>query len=131
MSVILFEDIDNVDAAIGVKAGLDKDSKKVTLDGLLNAIDGVQRGASKRILIATTNYPEKLVPSLRRCRLPVAPRSEASTVQVPVWPCDRAMSVRVYPVAGVDAWASHLKSPTLLMESSTPWYVATCPDVTL
>ena len=38
----------------------------MTLDGLLNALDGVQRGASKRIIIATTNYPEKLVPSLRR-----------------------------------------------------------------
>ena len=64
--ILLFEDIDNVDAAIGVKQGLDKDSRKVTLDGLLNALDGVQRGASKRIIIATTNYPEKLVPSLRR-----------------------------------------------------------------
>lgn len=38
----------------------------MTLDGLLNALDGVQRGASKRIIIATTNYPEKLMPSIRR-----------------------------------------------------------------
>ena len=64
--IILFEDIDNVDAACGVKLPGDKDSRKVTLDGLLNALDGVQRGASKRIIIATTNYPEKLVPSIRR-----------------------------------------------------------------
>lgn len=65
--IILFEDIDNVDAAIGVKGSAEsKDSKKVTLDGLLNALDGVQRGASKRIVIATTNYPEKLVPAVRR-----------------------------------------------------------------
>merc|ERR1719399_2280026 len=64
--ILLLEDVDNVDAAIGVKQGLEKDSRKVTLDGLLNALDGVQRGASKRIIIATTNYPEKLVPSLRR-----------------------------------------------------------------
>ena len=26
----------------------------------------MQRGASKRIIIATTNYPEKLMPSMRR-----------------------------------------------------------------
>ena len=64
--ILLFEDIDNVDAAIGVKKDLEKDARKVTLDGLLNALDGVQRGASKRIIIATTNYPEKLMPSLRR-----------------------------------------------------------------
>jgi len=66
--IILLEDVDNVDAAIGVKKGLETEnsSRKVTLDGLLNALDGVQRGASKRIIIATTNYPEKLVPSLRR-----------------------------------------------------------------
>ena len=64
--ILLFEDIDNVDAAIGVKKDLEKDARKVTLDGLLNALDGVQRGASKLIIIATTNDPEKLVPSLRR-----------------------------------------------------------------
>jgi len=64
--IILLEDIDNVDAACGVKLPGDKDSRKVTLDGLLNALDGVQRGASKRIIVATTNYPEKLMPSLRR-----------------------------------------------------------------
>ena len=65
--ILLLEDIDNVDAAIGVTQGLQgADARKVTLDGLLNALDGVQRGASKRIIIATTNYPEKLVPSLRR-----------------------------------------------------------------
>jgi hypothetical protein len=56
----------NVDAACGVKLPGDKESRKVTLDGLLNALDGVQRGASKRIIVATTNYPEKLMPSLRR-----------------------------------------------------------------
>ena len=65
--IILLEDIDNVDAAIGVKTADDKkESRRVTLDGLLNALDGVQRGASKRIIIATTNYPEKLMPSIRR-----------------------------------------------------------------
>ena len=64
--IILLEDIDNVDAAIGVRGPNDsKESRRVTLDGLLNAIDGVQRGASKRIIIATTNYPEKLIPSIR------------------------------------------------------------------
>lgn len=65
--IILLEDIDNVDAAIGVRGPDDrKESRRVTLDGLLNALDGVQRGASKRIIIATTNYPEKLMPSIRR-----------------------------------------------------------------
>ena len=65
--IILLEDIDNVDAAIGVRGPNDsQESRRVTLDGLLNAIDGVQRGASKRIIIATTNYPEKLIPSIRR-----------------------------------------------------------------
>ena len=65
--IILLEDVDNVDAAIGVKGADDsKEKHKVTLDGLLNALDGVQRGASKRIIIATTNYPEKLMPSIRR-----------------------------------------------------------------
>merc|ERR1719399_589751 len=62
----LLEDVGNVDAAIGVEQGLEKDSRKVRLDGLLNALDRVQRGASKRIIIATTNYPEKLMPSMRR-----------------------------------------------------------------
>ncbi|EOD13834.1 hypothetical protein EMIHUDRAFT_212353 [Emiliania huxleyi CCMP1516] len=65
--IILLEDVDNVDAAIGVKSADDKkEQHRVTLDGLLNALDGVQRGASKRIIIATTNYPEKLMPSIRR-----------------------------------------------------------------
>jgi SpoVK/Ycf46/Vps4 family AAA+-type ATPase len=41
-------------------------NKSVTLDGLLNALDGVHRGTQKRIMIATTNYPEKLIPSIRR-----------------------------------------------------------------
>jgi SpoVK/Ycf46/Vps4 family AAA+-type ATPase len=70
----LFEDIDNLDAAcgrvresgisfVGNKAEM---NKRVTLDGLLNALDGVHRGTQKRILVATTNYPEKLIPSIRR-----------------------------------------------------------------
>lgn len=72
--IVLFEDIDNLDAAcgrvresgislVGTKAEM---NKSVTLDGLLNALDGVHRGTQKRILVATTNYPEKLIPSIRR-----------------------------------------------------------------
>jgi len=72
--IVLFEDIDNLDAAcgrvrdsgislVGNKAEM---NKRVTLDGLLNALDGVHRGTQKRIMIATTNYPEKLIPSIRR-----------------------------------------------------------------
>merc|ERR1719326_1205271 len=72
--IVLFEDIDNLDAAcgrvresgisfVGNKAEM---NKRVTLDGLLNALDGVHRGTQKRIMVATTNYPEKLIPSIRR-----------------------------------------------------------------
>jgi len=72
--IVLFEDIDNLDAAcgrvresgisfVGNKAEM---NKRVTLDGLLNALDGVHRGTQKRILVATTNYPDKLIPSIRR-----------------------------------------------------------------
>ena len=66
--IVLIEDIDNIDAAVGLKPSSadGKQQKVVTLDGLLNSLDGVQRGTQKRIIIATTNYVEKLVPSLRR-----------------------------------------------------------------
>ena len=57
--LILLEDIDNVDAAIGIKSVDDKkESHRVTLDGLLNALDalvgsccwggGCSRRASRR-----------------------------------------------------------------------------------
>lgn len=72
--IILFEDIDNLDAACGRvrESGLSLLGNKahmnkcVTLDGLLNALDGVHRGTQKRIMIATTNFAEKLIPSIRR-----------------------------------------------------------------
>jgi len=72
--IVLMEDIDNLDAACGLvrEKGMSllgnkaQVNKSVTLDGLLNALDGVHRGTQKRILIATTNYPEKLIPSIRR-----------------------------------------------------------------
>ena len=115
--ILLLEDIDNVDAALGVKQGLDssRSSRKVTLDGLLNALDGVQRGASKRIIIATTNYPEKLVPSLRR-------RGRLGVSFEVTYPSDRVMEKLILhnlpqcdanaAVAGVRAIEARVGIPT-------------------
>lgn len=64
--LILLEDFDSINAT---KKREDKDKGVdifgVTLGGLLNAIDGVF-SAEGRIIIATTNHPEKLDPALLR-----------------------------------------------------------------
>lgn len=70
-SIILIEDVDAVDAAAaradsikeeGVK---EKPKQRITLSGLLNAIDGVA-APEGRLLFLTTNHIEKLDPALIR-----------------------------------------------------------------
>ena len=60
--IILIEDID---CAFEETTQAPKDGEKLTMSGLLNALDGVvsQEG---RIVIMTTNHPEKLNPALIR-----------------------------------------------------------------
>ncbi|CAK9068240.1 Probable mitochondrial chaperone bcs1 (BCS1-like protein), partial [Durusdinium trenchii] len=61
-SILLIEDIDCVFHAREKK---EKSGAGVTFSGLLNAIDGISAG-EKRILVMTTNHPEKLDPALIR-----------------------------------------------------------------
>lgn len=58
-NIILIEDIDTV------QPNRESNQQGITLGGLLNAIDGVSSGEG-RILLMTTNYPEKLDPALTR-----------------------------------------------------------------
>jgi chaperone BCS1 len=60
-TIVLIEDIDCIYDQREVK----DDDCKVTFSGLLNAIDGVAAGEG-RILMMTTNHPEKLDPALIR-----------------------------------------------------------------
>ena len=68
-AVLLFEDIDTVaQSSQRVSEGAGKntmDAPKLSLGGLLNAIDGVF-ASEGRILIMTTNHPERLDPALVR-----------------------------------------------------------------
>lgn len=65
--IVIIEDVDALyDGRIKVEAG-----KTISFSGLLNAIDGVAAGAG-RIVVLTTNHPEKLDPALiRRGRVDV------------------------------------------------------------
>lgn len=64
-SVLLLEDIDTV-STTHERDGSEKETAgKVTLGGLLNAIDGVV-DSNGRVLILTTNHPERLDPALLR-----------------------------------------------------------------
>ncbi|KAL0243376.1 hypothetical protein GEMRC1_005937 [Eukaryota sp. GEM-RC1] len=63
-SFIVFEDVDCMERKIEAKED-DKRPKKIDMSGLLNAIDGLIEGDG-RILIMTTNHPEKIDPALRR-----------------------------------------------------------------
>jgi len=65
-SIILIEDID----AYGMKMNRDSDESEnymsmLTMSGILNALDGIA-GSPGRIVIATTNHPEKLDKALTR-----------------------------------------------------------------
>jgi mitochondrial chaperone BCS1 len=62
-SLLLIEDIDA--ATADRSNSKDEDKKPITLAGLLNAIDGVF-SRDGRLLIMTTNYPEKLDAALTR-----------------------------------------------------------------
>lgn len=68
-SFLLFEDVDSIfQSEVGSESGANYDlvpTCAITFGGLLNAIDGVasQEG---RLLFLTTNYPERLHPSLVR-----------------------------------------------------------------
>jgi len=80
-TMILLEDVDCV--FVGRAAGDDK-AARLTFSGLLNAIDGVGAGEG-RILVMTTNHPERLDPALirpgradRRCELSAPDASQAS-----------------------------------------------------
>lgn len=66
-SIIAIEDIDVVsfNRDISDKDEDDKVIKQITLSGLLNALDGAASNEN-RILIATTNHPDKLDPALIR-----------------------------------------------------------------
>lgn len=66
-AIVLFEDID---AAVVSREDEDEDKKAkvipgITLSGLLNALDGVA-AAEGRIVVLTTNYPERLDKALTR-----------------------------------------------------------------
>ncbi|KAG8701447.1 hypothetical protein FRC11_012164, partial [Ceratobasidium sp. 423] len=69
--ILLYEDIDAafIDRSARKQAtsirGEPDNSAGVTLSGLLNTIDGVQAQES-RLLLATTNHPERLDPALSR-----------------------------------------------------------------
>lgn len=67
-SILLIEDIDAFAVAQSreMRVWGDEDKKVgLTLSGLLNAIDGITSG-NQRILVMTTNHPEKLDPALIR-----------------------------------------------------------------
>lgn len=65
-SLLLLEDIDTVAASWSRSADKDgESSEKLTLGGLLNAIDGVAE-SDGRVLVITTNMREKLDPALLR-----------------------------------------------------------------
>jgi chaperone BCS1 len=61
-AIVLIED---VDCAYNEREATDDKDSKITFSGLLNAIDGVV-AAEGRILIMTTNHPEKLDAALTR-----------------------------------------------------------------
>ena len=60
--MLLLEDID---AAVSLNRDSTSSNSRLTLSGLLNAIDGVA-AAEERIIFMTTNHPEKLDPALIR-----------------------------------------------------------------
>lgn len=66
-SILVFEDIDILDVVVSRENGGKKKGKKggISLGGLLQALDGVS-AAANRMVIMTTNCPEKLDPALVR-----------------------------------------------------------------
>ncbi|KAL0490474.1 mitochondrial chaperone BCS1 [Acrasis kona] len=64
--LVLLEDVDAVFADRGATLQNTGKSRRVTLSGLLNAIDGVASQENGRIFIMTTNHLEKLDPALLR-----------------------------------------------------------------
>lgn len=67
-SVLVFEDIDVVGTTVNRQKKNDGRRNKqggVTLGGLLQALDGVN-ASSRRVVVMTTNHPEKLDPALVR-----------------------------------------------------------------
>lgn len=64
-SIVAIEDIDTQGIRVDRKGNNAQKESKLTLSGLLNALDGVV-SAENRIIIATTNHPETLDPALIR-----------------------------------------------------------------
>jgi chaperone BCS1 len=66
-AILVLEDVDTCKAAMSRAANHDRDRRRggPTLAGLLNAIDGVA-SSDGRLLIMTSNHPEKLDPALVR-----------------------------------------------------------------
>lgn len=63
--LLLIEDVDCAGVTTLRTTGDDQEAKGVTLSGLLNVIDGAI-AADGRLLVMTTNHPEKLDPALVR-----------------------------------------------------------------
>jgi mitochondrial chaperone BCS1 len=63
--ILLIEDIDATKVALVRKEDDDTEQKGVTLSGLLNCLDGIV-AKEGRILIMTSNHPERLDPALIR-----------------------------------------------------------------
>lgn len=122
-SALVFEDIDAVAPTREVVEG------KITLSGLLNALDGVA-AAEGRLLFMTTNHPERLDPAL------VRPGRIDRTVHIgPLAPADAGrMVLRFHPdqprlahaaeeaLAGTAIPAAVLQE-LLLVHQNDPWAI--------
>ena len=64
-SILVLEDIDSFGVVHNRDSKRPKEQSRLSLAALLNAIDGIG-GGHRRILIATTNYPEKIDKALLR-----------------------------------------------------------------
>ena len=65
-SLLVLEDVDVSGAPIDRDKEAGKDSKDLTMSAFLNAIDGLASSDDGRILIMTTNHPERLDAALVR-----------------------------------------------------------------
>ncbi len=64
-AILLLEDIDLALSSKGRNGSGEEDEPGISLAGLLNALDGVAAG-SGRLLVMTSNHPERLDPALTR-----------------------------------------------------------------